>query len=723
MSKLVLRTICGKSLFGTEVCGVFISVFFFSLNLLEGDQPRDLLNSLLASGKRVELIVALDGAGAKQFAGYGFVVDEQIPEARPGSRSCPFGFSWTRVFKQRGLLLPYAHVAKVKTTSSLEVAVSNLPSFSILSESAAAELRHALDVAVAAAEEATARRREQVLQIDSSRHVPLSGSVVEEILARISAHGGRVLFACWSGPARYGISSGLEVEDAPLFVVFRAPLEHVLSLKKPSVTGGNLFVAVELAQFCSQLTQGSLQSIEVLCLQVGSPAIVFEDAAVWGELRRIAAPESLVTVSLIESLFGAADGRHGLKGVKSDLSRATRQGAVCDNVQSMRMHKRLAGVERLLGQIKTVLEGSPLPVSPALSSESVKNFSLDLNARLSANATILDQCRGLWTQIPSNVPSGLSEALLSALEEWLVRTRLSSSLRGALPPPLSWKELRPEKKAAVRLLQVSPWPLLMLAKRVTPATHEHPAGKQMLGVFAGNTKQWLASPVHHQTGDRGWGDLCIRGNKSDYVLYELGRFAEMIVWGNPFVLELVLIESCKGGEMMHATHEWCELVKLFVPERLLTARAIMQIMSTVQAQLKLLIANGKPFYEQHVALAELLHLARKTVVAKVGTSQADDSFNSWNYWREPIAELEEEPTIDEAAAKANDRDGPACMPAGKVDVEANFEVDKTSLRECLVELDELRPKWTCQGIFPDAAKVQQCLDAWFVPIRLASLNE
>jgi hypothetical protein len=40
-----------------------------------------------------------------------------------------------------------------------------------------------------------------------------------------------------------------------------------------------------------------------------------------------------------------------------------------------------------------------------------------------------------------------------------------------------------------------------------------------------------------------------------FVLYELGRFAELVVWGNPFVLELIC--SCS---YVHSTEEWRALL-------------------------------------------------------------------------------------------------------------------------------------------------------------------
>lgn len=381
-------------------------------------------------------------------------------------------------------------------------------------------------------------------------------------------------------------------------------------------------------------------------------------------------------------------------------------------------------MERLLLQVRNVMDGKPLPV--VVSSEAiVDNFRLDLNLRLARAVEEAERCKSEWQQARSVTRNKVDSSLEAEIGKWLLDLRLATVL---LPSPLTWRSLDPERKASSsRLLQACPWPLLVLANRVTPTTFEHRGGKQLLGVFAGDAKQWLSSPAMHQAGERGWGELCIRGGKSDYVLYELGRFAEMIVWGNPFVLELVLIESCKGGKVLHSTREWRDLVAQFTPENLLTARAIMQIMSTVQAQMKLLIANGKPFGEEFVAVAELLHLARKVVVESVGHSQPDVAeYNEWSFWREPVAVLQEESKPEQQhhhqQQQSADRDGPACMPTNLVDVEVNVEVDKTSLRECLVELDELRPKWSAPGVFPDATTVQQRLDAWLVPIRLASLN-
>jgi hypothetical protein len=46
-----------------------------------------------------------------------------------------------------------------------------------------------------------------------------------------------------------------------------------------------------------------------------------------------------------------------------------------------------------------------------------------------------------------------------------------------------------------------------------------------------------------------------------YVLYELGRFAELLVWGNPFVLELLFV-CHRGPSVLHSTPEWLQLVEL-----------------------------------------------------------------------------------------------------------------------------------------------------------------
>jgi hypothetical protein len=232
----------------------------------------------------VELIVALDGQGAKQLAGYGRVADKQIAAPRPGSKSCAFGFSWSCVFRQRGPLLPYSHVSHVLEKG---VPAVGLPNFSVLSQETAASLRRALDGAVVAAEEAAARRREQVLQIDATaQDAPLSAGVVAEVLERIKTQLGKVLLACWNAPARYGIPGVMETEEPLLFVVYQAPIERVFSLKQPSLSGGSVFVAMELSQFISLVSRGSVKAVEVVCLEQGSKAIVFEDTAIWGSVSK-----------------------------------------------------------------------------------------------------------------------------------------------------------------------------------------------------------------------------------------------------------------------------------------------------------------------------------------------------------------------------------------------------------------------------------------------------
>lgn len=138
------------------------------------------------------------------------------------------------------------------------------------------------------------------------------------MLDRIEAQLGHVLMACWCGPSRYGVPGLAESDEPVLFAVFQAPLERVFSLKQPAMSGGAVFTAVELGQFCSSLAKGSVKAIEVMSLKQGSAAIVFEDSVVWNQLRKLAEPSKLLTAPAIDAIFEAVEGRSGLKGLKQE---------------------------------------------------------------------------------------------------------------------------------------------------------------------------------------------------------------------------------------------------------------------------------------------------------------------------------------------------------------------------------------------------------------------
>ncbi len=661
-----------------------------------GPQPRDLINACLARNEEVQIVVALEGA--RQLAGYARV-REAVPVARPGGKTSTIALDWLCVFRQRGPLLPYVRVSDVAREDG--TAVCSLPSYSQLSPTEAAALRDALHGAVAAAQEAAQQRHEQSLAVE---HVPLSSQVVAQVLERVAAQCGQLLFACWSGAARYGVSCAAG-EDAlpPLFIVFRAPLERVLSVRQPllQVAGPPVFLAVEVGAFCTAVSQGQVESVEVLFVEKG----LFEDPS-WAAVRQLG-PQLVAQAvpKLVDSLLACATGRAGLKGARIEVGKVGQ-----DAVRTMQLHKRLAHVERLLLQVQELETASKLVValSPEQSQRIMQDYSHNVTERL-ANAEALLKTLGAARQhVQSPVAASFKE-----LGEWLLQQRLASA-PADLPGPLGWKD-----ESSMRVLQACPWPLLVLGKRAVPG-----ASKQIVGVFAGNVRQWLASPAGIEAGDRGWGELCVRSEAAGYVLYELGRFAEMLVWGNPFVLEMLFLPQCRGGEVLHGTREWTQLVAM--ASDLVTARAIMQVMSAVQAQLKRLLEAGTPFHEDQVALADLLYALRKLVVAKVGPSDAGDTFNEFQFWREPIDDIAEQVVEEEEhkqeTKKADPRDGPACIPTGpNVTVEANFDIDKTGLRECLVELDELRPKWT-RGVLPEAVAVQKKLDDWLIPMRLACLK-
>jgi hypothetical protein len=665
-----------------------------------GPQPRDLINECLREGREVRLVIALERS--RQLAGFGRVSDAEVAAPKAGGKTCAFGFEWLGVFRQRGPLLPYSSVASVVRQG---VAVTGLPSFSRLSEGEAATLEKALRDAVAAAEELLVRQQQVALQLDDA---PLSQEVVARALERIESQCGRVIFACWSGARRYNVSCSAGDDDDPaLLVVFVAPLERVLSLRPPlmQVSDAPTFVAWEVGAFCTGLTQGQAKCLEALFVEEA-----LRQDACWAAVRGMA--QALVEAAgggLAESLLDVAAGRSGLKGARSDVARL-RDSAPSD-VQAVRLHKRLAHVERVLSQVRGLRETPPRLVVRVAGSEReeiMAAFVGDPKERLGR----ADEAFNTLRQVKE--AANKSSGPYATLGEWLLQLRLASA-PSPLPPPLSWKG-----ESSLRVLAECPWPLLVMGKRVGPDKTA-----QILGVFAGNVRQWLASPAGIEAGDRGWGDLCIRSGASGYVLYELGRFAEMLVWGNPFVVELLFLARCRGGQVAHKTPHWEALVAQ--AESLVTARGIMQVMSAVQAQLKQLIEAGKPFFEDQVALADLLHAMRKLVVAKVGPSDAGDSFNAFQFWREPVEELPKEQEVQQqqqqAECKTDPRDGPACMPSGPgVTVGADFSIDKTALRECLVELDELRPKWI-RGVFPEPVQVQKKLDEWLLPIRLACLNK
>lgn len=208
----------------------------------------------------------------------------------------------------------------------------------------------------------------------------------------------------------------------------------------------------------------------------------------------------------------------------------------------------------------------------------------------------------------------------------------------------------------------------------------------------------------------------------------------MLTWGNPFILEMFFLDS-----YIHETAEWKNMRQTLDTDSLLTVRAIMQVMSTVQAQMKELINAAKPFTEKDVSLANLLHSVREAVVAKVGPSVPDESFNDFRFWKEPLDEallddLDLDAELDKALEKKKlseqskqvsearvDPDAPAVMPKQKVEVSLS-NIDQTSLREVLIELDELRPKWTAPNVFPTPQTLQEKLDKILIPVRRSFLN-
>ena len=145
---------------------VLLLFFFFSdlvFCVCAGDQPVDLLNSLLGSGRRVELVVAVDaGAGTTPvLAGRGTLRGSC---GQMGPRGAVFPFSWTTVCERRNSMPP------------LSAALSAKSSFSVLSASEAADAAAALDAAAASA----ALRQQQLLRVHIPPLAPLGPDEVKD---------------------------------------------------------------------------------------------------------------------------------------------------------------------------------------------------------------------------------------------------------------------------------------------------------------------------------------------------------------------------------------------------------------------------------------------------------------------------------------------------------------------------------------------------------------
>lgn len=521
---------------------------------------------------------------------------------------------------------------------------------------------------------------------------------VTAVLQRVEKDLGKVLYCGWSGSRVWDVRT----VEPHLFIVYQTPLPSLLALKPPIMHASNArqetptYAAIELGAFCRGLLTGAWRCVESLFL----PSLCGPNALFDALSERVR--DQVITHGLVEALLVEIKGRAGLRGIQALMDETQRSIRT-----THAKHLCHFAMECLVGRF----DDGEAQRRQSHQEEKVELLLATLEGHFLANTTLPDVVD----------PS-------SQISEWLLSVRLQG-----LPPklaPLLWE---PER-ASVKLC---PWPLLVLAKRPDMTARE--AQTILLGVYLGDTKAWLAhkASVARAPGDRGWGELAIRGK--GFVLHELGRFTELIVWGNPFVLEMLY--ACVW---VHETPEWKQLLDLAKEGALLSPKAILQVMGAVTAQLKLLISAGTPFEERDVELASLLHYVRGIVVQRVGPAESHESFNDFNYWREDFAVKEEEEEDEDEAQRhtfvtatipgpgqdpptpreddgGDDRDSPAYRMSDRLNLrgEQDLDLDHSGLREVLIELDELRHKWSVS--FPSPSTIQDRLNDWLQQIRLRSL--
>lgn len=622
--------------------------------------PREVLNSAYRAGP-VVLLVALDSPHG--FVGYGHPTSEAATPASASSRGCPLSFVWDAVFPARGGVLPVAQ------------AVGN---YAAVDADTARSIIVALDAAIAAAVAALAAG--PVVP----PHPPVRGAAVDDALAWLQREGGPVLWAHWSGARLWDPRT----PEPHVQAVFVRPLEHLFGLKAaPAMLaqprGSALtFEALELSAFCKGLARGDWRCVNALhCAE--APLCVA--AAPWKQL--VAMRDSFVTRTFVRALVDEARSRSGLRGIEAVKDAGAAAGRITHALRLAQWALVCLGLP--------LLQGVPDPLAAATGPafEAVR-----VEEALQRAEAALVSCA-----LPERADS-------AALREWLLQFRRAA--RGdPLPPPLHW-ETSPTSS-----IQLCPWPLLVMGKRTQLGQRTGTAAAApLLGVYIGDADEWIRNSVDCEAGDRGWGPLSLRGR--GFVLYELGRFAELVVWGHPYVLELVCV--CAQA-ILHATAEWNALLELAANHALLSGKAIAQVMGAVQAQLQHLIRVGEPFDESAVELAALLRWVREAVVARVGPSKAPDEFGDYLFWRSDVVPLDhDDGSVAESPAAPAAEDGPARRVKETAAVQSNVDVDRSGLREVLVELDELRALW--MDAFPAPTQVQERLARWFVDIRLRSFQ-
>jgi hypothetical protein len=653
------------------------------------------------------------------------------PATKKGQRSLPFRFEWRKVFRQRQETLPYRDVASV-------IDPTVVPSYTELPDVQAMALTQVVDVAVELAED-DQKEKAQRTASETAIGLPamtLSEPVLKQIAFRVEKEFGKVVALCWNGPQRYKVNGwSNEVE---LTVVYQAPLSQMFSLQGcvgEKVIGQ--FRLLELGRFCNLLVKGDVRIIEMLWLKEG--LVEVKQKAVWEQLVAL---QSLIWSNpsskerLKRQMLQRLVGREGIKGVLSEKPVSSR--------------KRRMGMERIIFQLEQMFADNKLVVEL----DEAQRLLVEQRSEEGLEATKTRVEKIVMEAKKGDKDKGEQEEvdtrnLGDVVGQLLLQLRLKD--HAGPEAELDWRGELPD-----RLASVCPWPILALKRR-----RDADKNPQLVGVFAGDLKLMLEDEPARAAGDRGL-PLCVRGD--GYVLYEAGRFCELLVWGNPFVLEIAVLGSV-GGEILHTAPLWKTIEEgAFSLGQLLTARMVAQVMTAVQGQLKALLQGDVPVTEEMVNLAKLLHAVRKEVVSIVGPSETPDTFNEWQFFRDPIPELdleekkekevdveqkkggevaegaeedeeeEEEPNTprpsrhrtaemigaeskETAAAGGGERD----EITASVPTSDQLALDQTNLREVLEELDELRSKWNAPGVLKHPMEVQAALNDWLLKLRMASI--
>ena len=412
------------------------------------------------------------------FFRYG-IQKELVPEPKEGKKICTFVFEWIQVFKDRFRLLRFDDVKEIVPNAR------ELQNYERMNTDQAEALVAAIDAK--ASKESSDKKEEEAVD-------------PEKVMQHVERYGD-ILFACFTGKKRYGLECW--ESEAPMFVVYQSPLSEVLSLKalKDEVSVRNVLHALEIGKFCSRLTEGNAACLESLFLEKGSKAIAYEDG-VWEDLR--ACRKSMLGTKLLRNMGKKLSGRDFLKSEKLEYSKL--ESANEKAVEKWK--KRVATVSRLAVQILDLVEKKELPVDFA----SRKEVSEILEQKEAAKCQEMLEAqvnRALgFVKLECVKEQEMDEGERNKLAKWLISERLFDE---ALPPRLDWK-------SDTKYAKECPYPLMMLGKRSGGLVDENSI--QIVGIFAGNVREWLGSPVKKGVvGERGWDSLCIRGK--GYSLYEM----------------------------------------------------------------------------------------------------------------------------------------------------------------------------------------------------------